>query len=148
MRLFLYGTLQPQADTAIAAWVRARVVDAQPASVPGRLHGIDGGRGWYPALVRGTGRVPGTLCALRLTRAELALLDRYEGCEYRRVTLPVRTASGQRVPAQAYLWRLAVPRGAPVIAGGFAEWLGRTARCAYAAQPRDFRALAFRRACD
>lgn len=115
----------------MARWIAARLVKGEAASVPGRLFAIRGGNGWFPALVpaKSGARVRGTLCQLRLTPGDLARLDRYEGLEYRRAGLPVRTACGGRVRAQVYLWRIALPAKAPAIAGGdFPDWLRRTRR--------------------
>lgn len=130
--LFLYGTLQPGAGTAMARWVGERLVRAEPASVPGRLLAIrDGGR-WYPALVPGQARVRGTLCVLALKPGDLAVLDRYEGREYRRVAMPVRTGDHRRARAQIYFWRGRLPPGArEIVDGDFLGWLGRTRRTAY-----------------
>lgn len=131
LRLFVYGTLQPQAGTRMARWIEARMVAAEAASVAGRLHAIRGGNGWFPALVpaKSGARVCGTLCELRLAPGDLARLDRYEGLEYRRACLPVRTAGGGLTAAQTYLWRIALPPVAPAIAGGdFPRWLRRTRR--------------------
>jgi gamma-glutamylcyclotransferase (GGCT)/AIG2-like uncharacterized protein YtfP len=127
LRLFVYGTLQPQLGTPMGAWIAARLVRcAEPASVSGHLHAIRAGAGWFPALVPGCGprRVAGTLCELRLEPGALAVLGRYEGREYRRVAMPVRTASGRRVRAQVYVWRTALPAEARHVAGGdFRAWL-------------------------
>ncbi|MFS0848578.1 gamma-glutamylcyclotransferase [Novosphingobium panipatense] len=126
MRLFLYGTLQPDAATPMAAWMGARLALAEPAYAAGRLHGIAHDGGWFPALVRGQGRVSGRLCDLALSAGDQARLDRYEGREYRRETVRVRTAAGRLVAAQAYLWRGAPPRGALRIpCGDFLDWLRR-----------------------
>lgn len=126
MRLFVYGTLDPGGGSVMGDWIAARQVHSEPASAPGRLHAIRAGRGWYPALLPGAGRVRGTLCELRLKPGDLARLDRYEGRDYRRVAASVRTASGERVTAQLYLWRTALPRSAPGIAhGDFPGWLRR-----------------------
>jgi hypothetical protein len=98
--------------------------------MPGRLVAVRGGNGWFPALVpaKSGARVKGTLCELELAPGELALLDRYEGREYRRGSLPVRAG----VPARVYLWRIALPPGSPAIAGGdFLDWLRRTRRQAF-----------------
>jgi gamma-glutamylcyclotransferase (GGCT)/AIG2-like uncharacterized protein YtfP len=130
LRLFVYGTLQPQVGTAMGAWLAARQVGSEPASAPGRLYGIGSGGCWFPALLpaRGGGEVRGTLCELRLKPGELARLDRYEGREYRRVAASVRTEAGSRVMAQLYLWRAPLPSGAPLIGGDFLDWLRSTRR--------------------
>lgn len=129
MRLFLYGTLQPQVGTPMGAWIAARLVGSEPATVPGRLHAVRGGDGWFPALMAGGGRsVHGSLCTLRLTADDLAVLDRYEGREYRRLVVPVRTVAGRRIAAWTYVWRVGLPASAPAIDGGdFLAWL-RTGR--------------------
>src|SRR3546814_13581663 len=83
-------------------------------------------RGWFPAFVpaRSHARVRGTLCELVLQMGELALLDRYEGAEYRRLTVPILTAGGSRGTAQLYLWRVALPRGTrPIRSGDLLGWL-------------------------
>ncbi|KHK92352.1 gamma-glutamylcyclotransferase family protein [Novosphingobium malaysiense] len=133
-RLFVYGTLQPQAATRMGDWIAQRLVRCEPASAPGRLFAVRGGNGWFPALIppSGQARVSGTLCWLDLEPGDLALLDRYEGREYRRVASPVRTASGLSEAGQLYLWRIALPDEAEAIAGGdFLAWLRRTGRRAF-----------------
>jgi len=115
-------------------WIADRLESAEPARVPGRIRAVKGGNGWFPALVspRSGARVQGTLCQLVLRAGELAKLDRYEGREYRRVSLPVRTASGRSARAQVYCWRVALPDGALVIRGGnYLGWLERTGRQAF-----------------
>ncbi len=113
-------------------WLAARLLHAEPATMPGRLYAIGDPGGWFPALVPGRQVVHGTVCTLRLGRGDLALLDRYEGAEYRRRALPVRTASGRCVKAQAYLWRAPLPPVAPAIAGGdFLAWLRAGRRRAF-----------------
>jgi gamma-glutamylcyclotransferase (GGCT)/AIG2-like uncharacterized protein YtfP len=135
LKLFVYGTLAPDAGTPMGDWIAARLIGAEPATAPGRLFGVRSGRGWYPALLpprssaRASARVAGVLCELRLRAGDLARLDRYEGAEYRRVSLPVRTATGRRCMAQLYLWRIGRPRNALSIpAGDFARWLRLTRR--------------------
>lgn len=98
--LFLYGTLQP----GHGAWELVGPHthgDPQPATAPGRLY--DTGRG-YPAahfdLLAET-RIQGVVVRLHHLHAHATLrrLDRYEGPEYRRVT--VETSAGW---ADAYDW--------------------------------------------
>lgn len=131
MRLFLYGTLQPAADTAMARWLRPRIVAAEPATVPGRLFAIASAGGWYPALLPGSGDCRGTLVLADLGRADLARLDRYEGAEYRRMALRARAESGHAT-CSGYVWRLRLPAGAvPIADGDFLAWLKRTRRQSY-----------------
>ena len=106
IRLFVYGTLAPGSD----AWpVLARWATGTPCA--DRVAGIlyDTGRG-YPAAVFGDdetaapphGTVHGYVVDLDPARATeaLAALDRYEGTEYKRIT--VRTAGGLEVATYAW----------------------------------------------
>lgn len=126
LRLFVYGTLQPSGGTRMGRWIEQRLVSNEGASVPGRIFAVPGGNGWFPALVRAKSseRVRGTLCDLALEAGEQALLDRYEGAEYRRMALPVLSDSGARFAAQLYLWRIPLPGNArPIPSGDFPRWL-------------------------
>lgn len=134
LNLFVYGTLQPHAGTRMGQWIAQRMESGEPGHVPGRILAVKGGNGWFPALVaaRPGARVQGTLCRLSLRPGDLAKLDRYEGREYRRVSLPVRTGSGAGVRAQVYFWRAPLPEAAPVIRDGdYLGWLDRTGRQAF-----------------
>jgi len=134
MRFFLYGTLMTDAGTRMGDWIGERLVAATPARIPGRLIAIETATGWFPALLPGRGGVGvrGTLAELRLGPGELALLDRYEGREYRRVRTVARTDCGQVRTAQVYRWQVAVPPGAPGISDGdFLGWLDRTGNRAF-----------------
>lgn len=140
--LFAYGTLQPHAATPAARWLARRLVASRPASVPGRLYAIPDRDGWYPAALpaRSAARIRGTVCLVRLTRADRLWLDRYEGRDYRRVTCRVPavgeegagagTGTGaRRGRATIYLWRAPLPPGArPLRGGSFLDWL-RDNRC-------------------
>lgn len=128
VRLFLYGTLMGESGTPIGRWTGERIVSAVPATVPGRLFALADPDGWYPALVSGCGgRVHGVLAELRLAAGDLTRLDRYEGREYRRRTVPVCTQRGKYAAAQAWCWRLPLPSGArPIADGDFPGWLVRT----------------------
>lgn len=139
LRLFVYGTLQPQAGTAMAHWLAVRTLRAEPASAPGRLFGLKAGQGWYPALVpaKSGARVRGAMCELLLAPGDLTRLDRYEGREYRRICQRVQTGRRRSVPAQLYLWRATLPpKRAAIGDGDFIGWLRRTGRQAFAT-PRD-----------
>jgi len=135
--LFLYGTLQPAAQTRMSRWLERRITHAQPASVPGRLVAIASRDGWFPALLPGRPfeRCQGTLVSVRLAPGDLARLDRYEGREYRRVLARARLAHGHPrglVTASVYLWRAVLPARSPTIRGGdFLAWLERTGRQSY-----------------
>ena len=128
LRLFAYGTLQPMARTCMGDWIERRLLASGASTIAGRIFAVRGGDGWFPVLVAAKSssqRVCGTLCDLDLRPGELALLDRYEGAEYRRRAVPVRTAGGARVATQSYLWRIALPADARAIpSGDFLEWLG------------------------
>jgi gamma-glutamylcyclotransferase (GGCT)/AIG2-like uncharacterized protein YtfP len=134
LRLFVYGTLQPGGGTPMGDWIAARLIDIEPATVSGRLRAIREGCGWFPALLpaRRGQQVRGTICTLRLTPADLAFLDRYEGCEYRRVARSARSRSGRRIAVQLYAWQAAIPPACPAIAGGdFRAWLRSARRRAF-----------------
>jgi gamma-glutamylcyclotransferase (GGCT)/AIG2-like uncharacterized protein YtfP len=134
LRFFLYGTLQPAANTPMARWLAPRICEAHAAIVPGRLLAIAAGDGWFPALVRGSPdeRCLGTLVRVVLEPGDLARLDRYEGREYRRSVMRPRVTGGAAAAASVYLWRGAAPRGSLAIRGGdFLAWLDRTGRRAF-----------------
>lgn len=137
LALFLYGTLQPVADTAMARWLALRIEDASAATMLGRLLAIPGGSGWFPALVPGAAwdRCQGTLVLAALGPGDLARLDRYEGREYRRMAARVRLASGSLRAAAVYRWRTPAPARSLNIAGGdFLTWLERTGRRSFTAR--------------
>ena len=141
LRLFVYGTLQPGAPTRMGHWVERRLLSSEAASVAGRILALRAGGGWFPALVQAKSckRVRGTLCEFALRPGELALLDRYEGIEYRRMSVPVRPDNGAAATAQCYLWRAALPPGARAIrSGDFLGWLRDNRLSAYTS-PRDGR---------
>lgn len=126
--LFLYGTLQPAADTPMARWLAPRIARACPAHVPGRLVAMPDAGGWYPALVPGCAgaRCCGTLVWARLTRDDRMLLDHYEGSEYRRRRVRARDAAGTVFAATAYAWCVPLPADIrPIPDGDFLAWLAR-----------------------
>lgn len=132
MRLFLYGTLQAASDTEMARWLHERVSESASASVPGTIHAVPSPQGWYPALLRGHGRVNGTLVDCKLERRDLVRLDRYEGQEYRRKAMRAR-CGGETLVAQAWIWRGPLPDDAVPVAGGdFLGWLAQTGNRAFA----------------
>ncbi len=131
-RLFVYGTLQPQADTPMARWLAGRTVESVAATVPGRLYAIPDPRGWYPAGVAAAdAAIAGALLTLDLAANDLARLDRYEGRDYRRTMVRAR-AGGALVAAQAWRWDRQLPaRARPVPSGDFRRWLDLTGHRAF-----------------
>ncbi|WP_066555610.1 gamma-glutamylcyclotransferase family protein [Croceicoccus bisphenolivorans] len=123
MKLFLYGTLMGEADTAMSRFVRERTLSVETATVPGVIYAVPSPSGWYPALLRGPGRVRGVVADCTLERRDLMRLDRYEGTEYRRKAMRARTADATLV-AQAWIWRGPLPAAAVAIPDGdFLRWL-------------------------
>jgi len=61
----------------------------------------------YPALVPGLGKVTGVLY-FDVCTEDLLLLDRFEGDEYDRITLPVRLADGEQLNAETYVFKTAL----------------------------------------
>ena len=109
--LFIYGTLR---DPDILAAVLGREVSLealQPATAEGHKCVYYPGQ-VYPALLVVEGSVaPGALLH-GLTEADLAVLDAYEGEEYRRGSIVVQTDAGS-VTALAYLPTQDIAPGAP-----------------------------------
>lgn len=58
----------------------------------------------YPALVPGDGVVEGVLY-FDVNEKDLQRLDRFEGDEYDRITLPVRRGDGTELPAETYVFK-------------------------------------------
>lgn len=109
--LFAYGTLQDADILAAVVGRQPSAGDFQPAHAPGFSAVYYPGR-VYPALVsRETGMAQGLLLA-GLSGHDLALLDAFEGDEYRRTGIKV-LVGGARVEAEAYLPTLAIAANAP-----------------------------------
>lgn len=116
--LFIYGTLQ-DADVlgavlgrpvAIAGLRRALAPRFRTVTYPGRV---------YPALVAGAGGGAPGLLLEGLSGFDLAMLDAFEGAEYRREAITVLVEGVQR-QADAYLPLAAIPATAP--AWSLAHW--------------------------
>ncbi len=113
--IFVYGTLRRGGSN------HHRLHGAEfvaTAAVRGRLYRID----WYPGLVADetSGEVIGEIH--QVSADLLAALDDYEGPEYRRVKMDVRSTQGDVPACRAWVWLW----GGPVdesrrIAGG--DWL-------------------------
>lgn len=89
--LFVYGTLRPKASTRMSVWLGRAAVHYERARISGALYHL----GRYPGMIRGgSGWVHGEVVKLRDTRSILAILDEYEGGEFRRVRARAITRSG------------------------------------------------------
>jgi len=133
LRFFFYGTLLASADNPVARDIHRRLGPGRPGTARGTLHAIADPGGWYPALVPGDGEVTGMVHAAGagFGAADLAVLDAYEGGEYRRVEIAVR-CGGERLAAQAYLYDAPLPPGARALPDGdFAGFLSREGRRGY-----------------
>ena len=96
--VFAYGSLRPGGSAH--ELVAAVTAEVQRAELGG--HGL-WGRTWpYPFVASAVGEVVGE--AIRITDPDpvLARLDRYEGPDYRRMTLPVSTPIGT-IPAVVWV---------------------------------------------
>ncbi|WP_052153064.1 gamma-glutamylcyclotransferase family protein [Devosia sp. LC5] len=119
MVLFAYGTLQ---DADVLASVLGRPVDIamlQSASAPDFKAVAYPGR-VYPALVPCPGAAAPGLLIGGLDRLDLAVLDAFEGDEYRRGSIPV-LLDEQIIHAQAYLPAISIEPSAP--AWSLRHWL-------------------------
>jgi len=123
--LFVYGTLRPGFDGAMALWLRGVAPLIGPATAHGALYRVES----YPGFVPGDeGVVAGELFAMPDPVAVLARLDEYEECaahfpvphEYRRGLVTVMTDKGP-VEAWTYIYARDVA-GLARIAGG--DFLG------------------------
>jgi gamma-glutamylcyclotransferase (GGCT)/AIG2-like uncharacterized protein YtfP len=133
--LFVYGTLRPCSNTAMARWLASEARYVGPARVRGRLYDL----GYYPGLrcARSTRDwVLGDLYALRCVAKALRALDRYEGLSRGRagarfvrtrtavvVQHGARRACFRRCVAWLYAYRLPVPQRAAVCSGDYRERL-------------------------
>ena len=127
--LFFYGVLRPDLASGRMAQLVALLAPGAPASVAGNLYAVPDPNGHFPVMVAGAGRVHGTLLprGSRFGPAELAELDRFEGPDYARRRVSVRTADRRRHPADAYVWARPLARGFIAIPhGDFARYLAET----------------------
>ena len=96
--LFVYGTLR---HPPLLARLLGRVPESAPAELAGHRAAPLAGRA-YPGLVLDADQTAVGRLLLGVTDRELALLDAFEGPEYERVGVVVRTAGGE-VRAEAWL---------------------------------------------
>ncbi|WP_456449072.1 gamma-glutamylcyclotransferase family protein [Hydrogenimonas sp.] len=81
--------------------------------------------GAHPGLKEGAGEVRGELCRITDSRRLFfAVLDRYEGNEYRRVVKETVTGDGERIEAWVYLYLPPVCEGRIIETGDYARFRG------------------------
>jgi len=98
--LFAYGSLM---CPDILARVAGLVVDGQPAELTGyRRRAVRGET--YPGLIVAPGHVLGGVLYRALPEAAWARLDQFEGDDYQRIKVEIRSATGP-LPAWTYLYR-------------------------------------------
>jgi gamma-glutamylcyclotransferase (GGCT)/AIG2-like uncharacterized protein YtfP len=116
--VFVYGTLRRGGSN------HHRLDGAEfvaMATVRGRLYRID----WYPGLIadENAGEVIGEIH--RVPAGMLPALDDYEGAEYRRVKMDVRSVNGEPANSRAWVWLWDGPVDeSRRISGG--DWLAAT----------------------
>lgn len=97
--MFVYGTLRQ--GHAARSLIADHIASAVPATVRGRIYALPAG---YPGLVEGDSAVVvGEMLQLVDLAAALALLDAYEGEEFRRVLTQVTTDDGVEHWAWCYV---------------------------------------------
>jgi gamma-glutamylcyclotransferase (GGCT)/AIG2-like uncharacterized protein YtfP len=127
--LFVYGTLRPFVDIAMARWLAAVARYVGLARTRGRLYDL----GPYPGLVaprRPADWVVGDLYRLPAARPVLRALDRYEAGpaargrpRFCRVEHPVLLACGTRRDAWLYLFRRSIVGRTLIVSGDYRQHL-------------------------
>ena len=129
MTLFAYGTLR---DADLRAAVLGRHVTLDPPT-PATAIGyrcVYLFHRFYPGLVKTRDSVAEGVLLSGLSAAAIARLDAYEGDEYRRATLAVKTAKGDHI-AHCYL-HIVAPKPT-ALSWTLAEWTTQHKRAALAA---------------
>ncbi|HLJ61203.1 MAG TPA: gamma-glutamylcyclotransferase family protein [bacterium] len=98
-RLFVYGTLQ---DDALVARLVGRRLPWRRAVLEGYRRTLDESIGYHVVHPSTGASVDGRVIET-VDVAALAALDAYEGTEYRRVVIEVRTHDGRTVDAYTYV---------------------------------------------
>ncbi|WP_456383695.1 gamma-glutamylcyclotransferase family protein [Hydrogenimonas sp.] len=80
--------------------------------------------GAYPGLKEGAGEVRGELYRITDSRRLFAVLDWYEGSEYRRVVKEAVTEDGKRIKTWVYLYLPPVREGRIIETGDYARFRG------------------------
>lgn len=105
--LFVYGTLRRPARIPIARALHSNSVFIGPAKVGAKKYRI----GRYMAMVLSKKAfVDGEIFRIRDPKRLFALLDQYEGADYRRIIVKASTDSGKFIRCWAYLYSLGVRR--------------------------------------
>jgi len=114
--LFVYGTLRPFVEIAMAKWLRNSASHLGTATTPGRLYDL----GAYPGMRTARGgreRVVGDV--YRVTDARVfRVLDRYEA-RFARERCVVSLERGGRRVAWAYRFRYRVASAARIASGDY-----------------------------
>lgn len=122
--LFVYGTLRPFVDIAMAQWLRAEAKHLGLATTPGRLYDF----GAYPGVTAARGRrenVVGDVYRVANPRV-LRALDRYEAgargkARFVRERCMVKLDTGGRTSAWLYRYRCSVVGAARIASGDYRE---------------------------
>jgi gamma-glutamylcyclotransferase (GGCT)/AIG2-like uncharacterized protein YtfP len=116
-RIFVYGSLR--AGQSAHSLIAPYIIEAQPAESTGRLYALPGG---YPGLIEDpSGRVAGDLVRVHSIDRAFAVLDEYEGEEFRRAPYHATGSRGRSLDAWCYLLADAeLARGCPRIESG--DW--------------------------
>ena len=96
--LFVYGTLR---HPPLIEGLVGRPVHARPATLPGHRAALLRGRAYPGLVVDASSSAVGSL--VEVDDDGLQVLDDFEGSEYTRTDVVVRTADGENAEAQAYL---------------------------------------------
>jgi len=148
--LFVYGTLRPGAANGPSGLLDGSASHTGPATVRGRLFIV----GEYAALVADPGddrEVIGDVFGLdpKTLDAVMQRLDAYEGCgtsdpephDYRRELVQARLASGESVPAWAYVLNRAPDGLAEIPSGDYLAWRDDTTTLFRPVGPRELARL-------
>ncbi len=144
MLFFFYGTLAEPETNRVSRMVHACLAPVGPATVHGKLYGIETSHGWYPALLPGSGAVSGMVFETnaRFGDAELARIDQYEDFDpadpgrslYIREEIEAALSGGTIQSVSTYRYNRLLPAGSRAIRGGdFLNWLQTESLRAYGA---------------
>ena len=123
-RLFVYGTLRSVFQNEFARLLAEGESLLGGARIRGRLYDI----GRYPGLVLSSAAeesVAGEVYRLRDAERTLAILDRYEGADFTRVTGDVLLDIGEQAPAWVYVYNRPVDEKRRILSGDYLDRLDR-----------------------